>query len=191
MLVRVLLIFFLTIGVAISQSLEVRSNDGLDKFLGNMSGNELDPNSISNPLGPYGNPLSADSIHNPLGRYGSPLSPYSPTNPLSVHGPKIVTPDGQYLGNLTRNRLDPNSLKNRRSRTFSPVYPIAPWSSAHGPSPKAMPPYSGYQPQPAQGGIVGPAPSGLLSAPRSRARRIADFLESYRAARDRKKAAAR
>ena len=102
MLVRVLLIFFLTIGVAISQSLEVRSNDGLDKFLGNMSGNELDPNSISNPLGPYGNPLSADSIHNPLGRYGSPLSPYSPTNPLSVHGPKIVTPDGQYLGNLTR-----------------------------------------------------------------------------------------
>ena len=54
-----------------------------------------------------------------------------------------------------------------------------------------MPPYSRYQPQPVQGGIVGPAPSGLLPAPRSTARRIADFLESYRTAKDREKAAAR
>lgn len=62
------------------------------RYLGNLSANTLDPNSINNPLGTYGNPLNPYSVKNPVGIYGSPLSPYSITNPLSTHAPVIVAP---------------------------------------------------------------------------------------------------
>jgi len=32
--------------------------------------NQLDPNSLNNPLGRLGSPLSPQSPHNPLGKYG-------------------------------------------------------------------------------------------------------------------------
>lgn len=55
------------------------SPDG--KYLGNLSANQWDRNSTSNPMGRYGSNLSPDSINNNLGRYGSPMSPDSPNNP--------------------------------------------------------------------------------------------------------------
>lgn len=38
------------------------------KFLGNLSNNKYDPNSVSNPYGQYGSKYSADSINNPYGK---------------------------------------------------------------------------------------------------------------------------
>lgn len=51
------------------------------KYLGNLSNNQWDRNSTSNPWGRYGSQYSPDSINNPYGRYGSRYSSDSPNNP--------------------------------------------------------------------------------------------------------------
>jgi len=56
-------------------------------YLGVLSSNEYDPDSVSNRFGRYGDPYSPDSINNPYGRYGDPYSPDSVTNPYAVSLP--------------------------------------------------------------------------------------------------------
>jgi hypothetical protein len=56
-------------------------------YLGNLSTNRFDPNSISNPYGRYGSPYSPYSINNLYGRYGSQYSPDSPNNPYAIGSP--------------------------------------------------------------------------------------------------------
>jgi hypothetical protein len=62
------------------------------KYLGNLGGNQYDPNSTSNPYGLYGSEYSQDSINNSHGRYGSRYSQDSPNNPYATNPPAIVTP---------------------------------------------------------------------------------------------------
>jgi hypothetical protein len=68
------------------------------KFLGNLSGNQYDPNSTSNPYGQYGSRYSPDSINNEYGKYGSRYSPDSANNPYASGSnggfPVIVVPGG-------------------------------------------------------------------------------------------------
>ena len=52
-------------------------------YLGNLNNNQFDPNSVSNPFGPYGNPFSPNSINNQFGPYGNPFSPNSVRNPYA------------------------------------------------------------------------------------------------------------
>jgi hypothetical protein len=66
------------------------SPDG--KYLGNLSSNRYDPDSVSNPYGRYGSRYSPDSINNPYGQYGSPYSPNSVNNPYATNPPLIVMP---------------------------------------------------------------------------------------------------
>ncbi len=54
------------------------------KYLGNLSANPYDQNSVSNPYGQYGSPYSQDSINNPVGEYGSPYSDKSINNPIAI-----------------------------------------------------------------------------------------------------------
>ena len=56
-------------------------------YLGRLSANPYDPESVSNPYGKYGNPYSAKSINNPYGKYGSSFSPTSANNPLATRPP--------------------------------------------------------------------------------------------------------
>ena len=49
-------------------------------YLGELSSNPYDADSVSNPYGKYGSPYSSDSINNPYGA-GNPYSPDSPNNP--------------------------------------------------------------------------------------------------------------
>jgi len=58
-------------------------------FLGDLSTNPYDPNSVNNPYGKYGSPYSPLSIKNPYSLYGSPYSPLSPNNPYAVGGPIV------------------------------------------------------------------------------------------------------
>lgn len=62
------------------------------KYLGNLSSNQYDPNSVSNPYGKYGSQYSQDSINNPYGTYGSEYSNSSPNNPYATNPPIIITP---------------------------------------------------------------------------------------------------
>jgi hypothetical protein len=64
------------------------------QYLGNLSANPYDPNSVSNPYGRYGSPYSPDSINNPYGRYGSPYSNQSVNNPYATQAPHIYNHNG-------------------------------------------------------------------------------------------------
>ena len=66
---------------AAAQSPRLYAPDGT--FLGNLNSNQFDPNSVSNPYGPYGSKFSPNSINNPYGPYGSPYSPNSVRNPFA------------------------------------------------------------------------------------------------------------
>jgi hypothetical protein len=84
------------------------------KYLGRFNANRFDPESIANPFGRYGASSSPDSINNPAapaarGRDG--------------RGPKIIAPDGTYLGRLNLNSSDPESVANPSSPYGSPRAP--------------------------------------------------------------------
>ena len=57
--------------------------DSNGAYRGNLSANRYDPNSISNPYGPYGSRFSPTSVHNPYGA-GSRFLPDSPLNPFGT-----------------------------------------------------------------------------------------------------------
>jgi hypothetical protein len=59
------------------------------KYLGNLTANQYDSNSVSNPYGRYGSEYSPDSINNPYGQYGSRYSNDSPNNPYATNPPAI------------------------------------------------------------------------------------------------------
>ena len=58
-------------------------------YLGELSDNPYDPDSVSNPYGRYGSPYSSTSINNPYSTYGSPYSSQSPNNPYATQAPLL------------------------------------------------------------------------------------------------------
>lgn len=81
-------------------------------YLGKLSSNKYDLDSVSNPYGQYGSRYSLKSINNPYGQYGSPYSTKSINNPYTNGGPKLIAQDGTYLGRLNSNEYDPESISN-------------------------------------------------------------------------------
>ncbi len=78
-----------------------------EKYLGTISKNKFDPDSIANEFGHYGNKFSPDSIFNEFGQYGSRYSLLSPFNPHSMNPPRIVR-DGRLLAYLSANKFQAN-----------------------------------------------------------------------------------
>lgn len=60
------------------------------EYLGNLSKNSYDVNSVSNPYGPHGSEFSPTSINNPYSPYGSPYSNRSVNNPYATQAPIII-----------------------------------------------------------------------------------------------------
>jgi aspartyl-tRNA(Asn)/glutamyl-tRNA(Gln) amidotransferase subunit A len=60
-----------------------------ETYLGKLSDNPYDPDSVSNPYGRYGSPYSSTSINNPYSTYGSPYSSQSPNNPYATQAPLL------------------------------------------------------------------------------------------------------
>ena len=91
------------------------ANDGT--FLGKITSNQYDSDSVFNNYGNYGSEYSNTSIFNTYGNYGNEYSSLSPYNEYSSTPPKIYI-DGQFWGYLTKNnyisgnRVDPDNLKN-------------------------------------------------------------------------------
>ncbi len=79
-------------GSALAEAPSIYANDGTGKYLGKLSANRYDAESISNPYGEYGSRYATDSVNNPYGRYGSRYSPYSATNPYTTQAPVIIAP---------------------------------------------------------------------------------------------------
>ncbi len=59
-------------------------------YLGNLSTDQNDPDSVSNPNGRYGSKDSKDSINNPNGKYGNFQSNDSPNYPYATNKPIIL-----------------------------------------------------------------------------------------------------
>lgn len=76
------------------------TNNG--QFLGVLSSDQYDPNSICNPNGTYGSSYFVTSIHNPSGLYGSTWGINSPYNPNSLCPPAVVY-QGRIVGFVTKN----------------------------------------------------------------------------------------
>jgi hypothetical protein len=124
-----------------------------DDFLGVLSANPFLADSTSNEFGEFGSPYEPDSISNPFGKFGSPYclarsresrhcvaafqagyraaaqppcSATSVSNPYATSAPKIIAVDGQYLGRLSANPYDPDSVSNPYGQYGSPYSPISP-----------------------------------------------------------------
>lgn len=86
------------------------------QFLGKLTNNEYDTDSLLNEYGPYGSEYSPTSIFNEYGNYGSEFSALSPFNEYSSTPPKIFI-NGQLYGYLTENefvagkKIKPKGLK--------------------------------------------------------------------------------
>ena len=72
-------------------------------YLGCLTCNALDSESVCNSFGTYGSPFSSASIWNQFGTYGSPLLITSPWNAFSLSGPAIVGTDNVFYGYFTVN----------------------------------------------------------------------------------------
>jgi hypothetical protein len=59
-------------------------------YLGKLSSNRYDPESISNPYGRYGSPYG-NTLANPFSKYGSPYSSESWRNPYTMSAPRIFS----------------------------------------------------------------------------------------------------
>ncbi len=73
------------------------------QFLGLLSSNQYDPNSICNPNGMYGSSWSATSIRTEYSMYGAEYGVYSAYNPYCVQPPAIVF-QNQIVLVVTRNQ---------------------------------------------------------------------------------------
>jgi hypothetical protein len=95
------------------------ANDG--RFLGIISRDRFESESIANQFGEYGSRFKPYSIFNETGEYGSEYSPLSPFNEFSNTPPKIYVNDEfrAYLtvNSLKRPRLDPAELSNWLGQT--------------------------------------------------------------------------
>ena len=85
------------------------------EYLGNLSANEYDPNSIANQYG-AGNPYSSNSVTNEFGIYGNPYSTQSATNPYATEAPRRYDQQVQYRGKLSTDQYDPDSVSNPYGR---------------------------------------------------------------------------
>jgi hypothetical protein len=78
-------------------------------YLGKVTVNKYDTDSIINEYGTYGSKYAADSILNTYGSYGSPYAQYSAFNDYSEKPPEIVK-DGSVLGYVTTNKTIANGV---------------------------------------------------------------------------------
>lgn len=60
------------------------------EYLGNLSANIYDENSVNNKFGRYGSEYSPDSINNPYSKWGSPYSNTSINNEFATQPPVII-----------------------------------------------------------------------------------------------------
>ncbi len=94
-------------------------------FLGRLSTNPYSSVSTANPYGQYGSVYSATSINNPYSQWGSTYSSTSVANPYATAAPKIIAADGTYLGKLSSNPYDPQSVANPYGKYGSPYSPTS------------------------------------------------------------------
>lgn len=96
-----------TTGVSPGGDSYLAAQDG--QFLGRITDNQYDNQSIVNKYGPYGSQYSTTSIWNEYSPYGSPYGRNSINNPYCSTPPKLVV-SGRLLGFVTKNPYVTNAI---------------------------------------------------------------------------------
>ena len=139
--------FFRTLLAALGLIIAGAAISRAQDYLGQLSTNPYAPDSTGNPYGQYGSPYAPNSINNPYGPNGSPYSPTSVNNPYATEAPRIIAPDGTYLGRASANPYDPDSTANPYGPYGSPYSPTSvnnpygPYGSPYAPN-SARNPYA-------------------------------------------------
>ena len=102
---------------------QVCENEGV--FLGQLSANPYVAESTANKFGAFGSSCSPTSVNNPYSQYGSAYSATSVSNLYATEAPKIIAAAGQYLGKLSANPYDPDSVSNPCGKYGSPYSPTS------------------------------------------------------------------
>lgn len=90
---KITMLIFLFIAAESNAAPPILIDQKTGKYLGNLSTNQNDPDSVSNPHGRYGSKDSVDSINNPDGKYGNSQSNDSPNNPYATNAPIVLDRD--------------------------------------------------------------------------------------------------
>ena len=90
----------------------IEAQDGV--FLGKLTPNKFDSESIFNHFGPFGNKFSPTTFLNKYSPYGNQFSHLSAYNSMALSPPKIFV-NGIFIGYLTKNstlnpRIDPDEI---------------------------------------------------------------------------------
>ena len=81
----------------------IYSDDGENKYLGKITKNPYDSESIWNNYSSYGSIYNTHSIWNDMGKYGNTVGLYSSSATLASHPPKIYDKNGNFVAYLTEN----------------------------------------------------------------------------------------
>jgi len=79
-------------------------------YLGKLSTNKYDKESIYNKYGDYGSEYKKTCIWNQYGDFGGEYSKYSPYNKYTSNSPKIYDSTGKYVGRLTVNEITTDAI---------------------------------------------------------------------------------
>lgn len=105
-----IIIILLSSGLASAQiksGLHLVGSDGT--YLGKLTTNEYDPDSVFNEYGDYGSEYSDTSIWNEFCPYGSDFSNKSAFSDFATK-PPIIVHNGEAIGYLTKNDFKQNAL---------------------------------------------------------------------------------
>lgn len=84
--------------------LKLIADDSKHTYLGMLTTNKFDTESVFNEFGTYGNKFNLKSIYNEFGTFGGEFSLYSPFNESTLSPPLIVDADGNTVGRLSVNK---------------------------------------------------------------------------------------
>lgn len=98
-----------------------------DVFLGCLSCEKGDPQSIFNPEAPFGKTNVERSIWNPHGPYGNRKSPLSPWNPTGTQPPQIRDETDAFHGYFSANPHIRDRTRDPATLRFLKVTSEMPW----------------------------------------------------------------
>jgi hypothetical protein len=89
-MIKIATLISLFIAISASAAPPILIDQKTGQYLGNLSTNQNDPDSVGNPHGRYGSKDSEDSINNLSGKYGSPQGNDSMNNPYATNTPIVL-----------------------------------------------------------------------------------------------------
>lgn len=107
------------LGAAFSAGAAVAKDSGSRQVLGHLSANPYARGSTANSAGRS----DPNSVTNPQGPYGSRVSPTSAANPFATATPTLEDSAGRYRGKLSANPFDADSVSNPFGRYGSASSP--------------------------------------------------------------------